>query len=141
MQLVRDTVQGRVSNIGFVRSNHNLADGLAKPKMQLALLNTMSTGLHNVFVEKWIIRDPDACVELRSCTGVIADFPSLPLSIQSFFPKTVHLILNTAIPTMYNFRHTCHSRKTHGTVYVYFFFYLNCTNFRTNAKLLICHLF
>ena len=49
-----------ISNIGFVPSNHSLADGQTKPKMQYALLDLLSTGLHNFIVEQWIIRDPDA---------------------------------------------------------------------------------
>ena len=46
------------SNIGFVRSSHNLADGLTKPKVQAALYKLLTTAYHEPKVEQWIIRDP-----------------------------------------------------------------------------------
>ena len=48
---------GEISNIGFVRSDKNLADGLTKPKMQAAIFECMSTAKHIPAVEQWIIRD------------------------------------------------------------------------------------
>ena len=53
----RQSYQAReISNIGFVRSENNIADGLTKPKMQSALLNLLHTGRHQVKCEQWIIR-------------------------------------------------------------------------------------
>ena len=48
-----------VSNIGFVRSENNIADGLTKLKMQSALLNLLRTGKYQVKCEQWIIRPTD----------------------------------------------------------------------------------
>ena len=45
-----------ISNIGFVRSNDNIADGLTKPKMQYELLNMLREGSHKVKCEQWILR-------------------------------------------------------------------------------------
>ena len=45
-----------ISNIGFVRSCDNLADGLTKANMQKSLLNLLKTGHHEVICEQWIIR-------------------------------------------------------------------------------------
>ena len=45
-----------ISNIGFVRSCDNLADGLTKGKKQKALLNLLLTGAHEVKCEQWILR-------------------------------------------------------------------------------------
>ena len=47
-----------ISNTGFVRSTQNLADGLTKPKMEAALLETLQTGQHSVKCEQWIFRTP-----------------------------------------------------------------------------------
>ena len=44
------------SNIGFVRSSDNVADGLTKPKVQMAIFDILRTGRHNVNCEKWILR-------------------------------------------------------------------------------------
>ena len=46
-----------ISNIGFVRTNHNLADGLTKANMQGALYKLMATGKLEVEAEQWILRD------------------------------------------------------------------------------------
>ena len=48
----------QISNIGFVRSNYNLADGLTKPKLQQSLHDLLRTGRHEVVAEQWIIRNP-----------------------------------------------------------------------------------
>ena len=54
----RQAYQAReISNIGFVRSCDNLADGMTKPKMQKALFQLLETGFHEVKCEQWIIRD------------------------------------------------------------------------------------
>ncbi len=45
-----------ISNIGFVRSDDKIADGLTKQKMQGALLNLLQTAEHNVVCEQWILR-------------------------------------------------------------------------------------
>ena len=46
-----------ISNIGFVRSQYNLADGLTKPKMQGSLLGVLRKGQHQVQCEQWIIQN------------------------------------------------------------------------------------
>ena len=46
-----------ISNIGFVRSCDNLADGLTKKKMQKALFNLLQTGIFEVKCEQWILRN------------------------------------------------------------------------------------
>jgi len=46
-----------ISDIGFVRSSNNLADGLTKAMSQAALQQVISTGRINVTPEQWIIRD------------------------------------------------------------------------------------
>jgi len=46
-----------ISNIVFVRSCDNLADGLTKPKMQKALFELLKTGAHAVKCEQWILRN------------------------------------------------------------------------------------
>lgn len=45
-----------ISNIGFVRSSDNLADGLTKEKMQGALCQLLKTSKHTVRCEQWIMR-------------------------------------------------------------------------------------
>ena len=47
-----------ISNIGFVRSEYNIADGLTKPKVQAALFNVVNSGKHRPEVEQWIMRVP-----------------------------------------------------------------------------------
>ena len=47
----------QISNIGFVRSSDNLADGLTKPKMQKAIFNPLQTASHRQVCEQWILRD------------------------------------------------------------------------------------
>ena len=44
------------SNIGFVRSSENPADGLTKQKMQKSLFNVLKTGKHSINCEQWILR-------------------------------------------------------------------------------------
>ena len=46
-----------MSKIGFVRVNHNLADDLTKANIQGALYKLITTGMHEVEAEQWIIRD------------------------------------------------------------------------------------
>ncbi len=46
-----------ISNIGFVRSDQNLADGLTKTMTQAALPSVLSTGKLQITPEQWIIRD------------------------------------------------------------------------------------
>ena len=46
-----------ISNIGFVRSENNIADRLTKSKKQAALLNILSTGRCSINCERWIFRD------------------------------------------------------------------------------------
>ena len=41
-----------ISNIGFVRSSHNLADGLTKYKIQAALYQLLKTAYHELKVEQ-----------------------------------------------------------------------------------------
>ncbi len=45
-----------ISDIGFVRSSHNLADGLTKPIQQSALQTALSTSTLAVQSEQWIVR-------------------------------------------------------------------------------------
>ena len=45
-----------ISNIGFVRSSSNLADGLTKEKMQKALFQLLQTGKHKIQCDQWILR-------------------------------------------------------------------------------------
>ena len=51
-----------ISNIGFVRSAHNLANDFAKPKMQSSLLDLLKTGIADVECEQQIF--------LRKCNNV-----------------------------------------------------------------------
>ena len=46
-----------ISNIGFVRSEHSIADGLTKEKKQGALLRMMLDGSHLAVCEQCILRD------------------------------------------------------------------------------------
>ncbi len=46
-----------ISDIGFVSSSKNLADGLTKSMSQSALQEVVSTGFLSVHPEQWIIRD------------------------------------------------------------------------------------
>ena len=46
-----------ISDIGFVRSSQNLADGLTKPMAQASLRVVLSTGFLDVKPEQWIIRN------------------------------------------------------------------------------------
>ena len=48
-----------ISNIGFVRSNHNIADGLKKSKNQEVLRNVISTGKMSIEAGQWIIHKPE----------------------------------------------------------------------------------
>ena len=45
-----------ISDIGFVRSSHNLADGLTKPMQQASLQKVLKSGTIDIDVEQWIIR-------------------------------------------------------------------------------------
>ena len=45
-----------ISDIGFVRTNHNLADGLTKSTSQAAIQRVLSSGKIGINVEQWIIR-------------------------------------------------------------------------------------
>ena len=45
-----------MSNIGFVRSSKNLADGLTKSMQQAAIFDVMSNGWLKIEPEQWIIR-------------------------------------------------------------------------------------
>lgn len=45
-----------ISNIGFIGSSNNLADGLTKKMSQEGILQAVQTGILNVHVEQWIIR-------------------------------------------------------------------------------------
>ena len=47
-----------ISNIGFVQSSLNLADGLTKPRIEKALSDLITTGRHTTAVEQWIVRSP-----------------------------------------------------------------------------------
>jgi len=46
-----------ISDIGFVRSTHNLADGLTKPMQQAALQAVLKSGRLTTHAEQWIIRN------------------------------------------------------------------------------------
>ena len=46
-----------ISNIGFVRSENNLADGFTKDKKQKTLFELLRNGEHEVVCEQWILRD------------------------------------------------------------------------------------
>ena len=46
-----------ISNIGLVRKNHNLADGLTKVHMKNSLYNPIFSGKHESEAEKCIRRD------------------------------------------------------------------------------------
>ena len=47
---------GEISNIGLVRSERNVADGLTKPMAQAALREILQTGEHSPSPVQWIIR-------------------------------------------------------------------------------------
>lgn len=52
----REAYQAReISNIGYVRSCDNLADGFTKKKMQKALFNLLRTRMHELNREQWIL--------------------------------------------------------------------------------------
>ena len=57
-----------ISNIGFVRSENNLADGLTKEKKQRALFDAMVTGKHEIVCEQWIIRPETPMLETNDVT-------------------------------------------------------------------------
>jgi len=46
-----------ISDIGFVRSSNNIADGLTKSMIQAALYQVLSSGRLHVLPEQWIIRN------------------------------------------------------------------------------------
>ena len=46
-----------ISDIGFIRSSDNVADGLTKAMSQAALCDVLSTGELNVRAEQWIVRN------------------------------------------------------------------------------------
>lgn len=48
---------GEISNIGFIRSDYNLAGGLTKQMNQAKLKNVLTTGKLSIKVEQWIVRD------------------------------------------------------------------------------------
>ena len=48
----------QISNMGFVRSSQNLADGLAKPKASKTLYALCQIAQHNINTVQWIIRIP-----------------------------------------------------------------------------------
>ncbi|CDF33317.1 unnamed protein product [Chondrus crispus] len=50
--------ENEISNVGLVRSEHNVADGLTKPKYCKALESLLRTGKDENPVEQWIIRAP-----------------------------------------------------------------------------------
>lgn len=45
-----------ISNIGFVQSSESIADGLTKPRTQMALLSLLHTGMYEPNCEQWILR-------------------------------------------------------------------------------------
>ena len=45
------------SNIGFVRSSHNLADGLTNPKVLAVLYHLLTPVYHKQRLTQWTIRD------------------------------------------------------------------------------------
>ena len=47
--------KNEILNVGLVRSEHNPADGLTKPKYCKALDTIIETGINNNPVEQWII--------------------------------------------------------------------------------------
>jgi len=49
--------RGDISNIGFIRTRDNLADGLTKPMNQSALQSVLMSGKLRLQPEQWIIRD------------------------------------------------------------------------------------
>ena len=46
-----------ILNIGSIRSEDNIADGLTKSKKKAALPNISSTGRHTINFEQWIFRE------------------------------------------------------------------------------------
>ena len=46
-----------ISNIGFVSSSNNIADGLTKPKLQKELFNLLQSASHTPVCEQWILRN------------------------------------------------------------------------------------
>ena len=46
-----------ISDIGFVRSSKNVADGLTKPMSQAVLHRVITTGTLAIATEQWIVRD------------------------------------------------------------------------------------
>ena len=47
---------GQIDNIGFVRYEHNLADGLTKQTKQAALEILFKTTRDRLIVQQWVIR-------------------------------------------------------------------------------------
>ena len=50
-------MEKRISDIGFVRSSCNVADGLTKPMQQRSLQAVLMTGKLDMNLEQWIIRN------------------------------------------------------------------------------------
>lgn len=46
-----------ISDIGFVRSSHNIADGLTKAMSQASIRQVIATGHLSIMPEQWIIRN------------------------------------------------------------------------------------
>ena len=46
-----------ISNIGFVRSSHNIADGLTKAMNQSSFRKVLESGMLDIVPEQWIVRN------------------------------------------------------------------------------------
>ena len=45
-----------IDNIGLIRSEDNVADGVTKPNKQAAIHNILATGMHVPTIAQWILR-------------------------------------------------------------------------------------
>lgn len=58
-----------IYDIGLVRGNINIADGLTKNMYQTQLQNVISTGALIIICEQWIIRSPQAVQNGKETNG------------------------------------------------------------------------
>ena len=78
-----------ISNVGLVKSEHNIADGLTKPGLCSALNTMLRTGVDNNPVQQWIIRSNPAA-NPTTTQGITPEAPSVsvaPPSHQAASPE------------------------------------------------------
>ena len=48
-----------ISNVAFVWSSNNLADGIIKSRIQKAIHDMIIAGGYRITAEQWMVRDPE----------------------------------------------------------------------------------